>query len=123
MDITEIKTLLNQELSRIKDPSKGNGKNVSLTISTTDGKELKLQTNNQDAFYKAPEILNGVLKIGVADPSLASSTTTDQGGVLSIKTKQPVTYYYIPVENIVSMHYDYEVITQNYAGATEEAGE
>lgn len=123
MDITEIKTLLTQEAARIKDPSKGNGKNIVLTINASDGKALSLKTGMDGSFFKAPEIINGLLKIGIADPTKATSETTDTGSALAVITHQPVSYYYLPVENIVSMRYDFDVTTSNIIAMPQDTSE
>lgn len=123
MEINDIKTLLSQEAARIKDPSKGNGKNIVLTINTSDGKALNLKTGMDGSFFKAPEIINGLLKIGIADPTKATSETTDTGSALTVITHQPVSYYYLPVENIVSMRYDFDVTTSNIIAMPQDTSE
>lgn len=121
METQDIIQLLNQENARIKAADKINGKNIVLTVCTTDGKELKLKTGTDGNFLKPPELLNGIIKIGVADPMLATSTTTDTGGgSLAVTTTQPVTFYYLPVENIVSMRFDCVVATTNQVATVTE---
>lgn len=109
-DTLIIKTLT-EEKSRIL--TKAGGKNLVLTITTKSGETLEFKTNAQGAFYKEPEILDGNLKIGVADINQATSTTNDVDGTLTVETKQPIYYKYIDPAEVSTMRWDFDIVTTN----------
>lgn len=109
MTDTLIFKTLTEEKSRIL--TKAGGKNLVLTITTKSGETLVFKTNAQGAFYKEPEILDGNLKIGVADINQVTSTTNDVDGTLTVETKQPIFYKYIDPAEVSTMRWDFDIVT------------
>lgn len=110
----DIKTLLNQEMARIKDPSKGNGKNTVLTIETKSGKTHVFKTESE-VFLSQVTIINEMLKIPVAvsrNTVTTLNTTTNQ---YENTTTSKYRYFYISCESIDNMWFDFDVINVNPA--------
>lgn len=105
-DTLIIKTLT-EEQSRIL--NKANGKRLVLVISTKDGKTRRFKANSVGGFYKGPELIDGNLKIAVADVSLSSESFTDVNGVTYKKVTQPITYDYIDPNEINAMRWEFEI--------------
>lgn len=107
-----IKTLLNQEMARIKDPSKGNGKNTVLTIETKSGKTHVFKTESE-VFISQVTIVNEMLKIPVVISRSAVTTLNTTTNQYENTTKSKYRYFYISCENIDDMWFDFDVISVN----------
>lgn len=109
----DVKTLINQELARIKDPSKGNGKNIVLTINTKAGKTHVFKTNEAETFLTSVSIINEMLKIPV---EMSRSTITSLNATINKyedTTTSKYRYFYITCENIDTLWFDFDVISVN----------
>lgn len=107
-----IKTLLNQEMARIKDPSKGNGKNTVLTIETKSGKTHTFKTE-AGAFLNSVTVINEMLKIPIVvsrNTVTTLNTTTNQ---YENTTTSKYKYFYIDCGDIDDMWFDFDVISVN----------
>lgn len=109
----DVKTLINQELARIKDPSKGNGSNIILTIITKTGKTHVFKTNEAKSFLAAVTVINEMLKIPVEvsrNTVTSLNSTTNQ---YENTTTSKYRYFYTSCENIDDMYFDFDVISVN----------
>lgn len=110
MTAENFKALIDSELSRII--NKRSGTNISLHVVYDNGKDDTIRLTNQNGWYIAPTIMNGIVTLSGAENTVNATTIPSQNGYVT-RTQWNRTVKYIDPEHIVDCDYTFDVIVDS----------
>ena len=110
MTAEELQNTLNVELSRVKRIT--GAANIALNVNYDNGEKVVIKLTSTNTWWKAPEILNGLIKISGVENSVNSDRPepTDEGIVT--RTIWNRTIYYIDPAKVQSLNYTFDIIQE-----------
>lgn len=110
MTAEDLKSILDAELSRIKRMT--GASNIALNVSYDNGEKTVIKLTSTNSWFKAPEILNGLIKISGVENSVTSDRPepTDEGIVT--RTRWNRTIHYIDPAKVQSLNYTFDIVQE-----------
>lgn len=110
MTAENLKATLDVELTRVK---KMTGvSNIVLNVNYDNGEKVVIKLTSTNTWWKAPEILNGLIKISGVENSVNSDRPepTDEGIVT--RTRWNRTIFYIDPAKVQSLNYTFDIVQE-----------
>lgn len=110
MTAEEMKSILDAELSRVKRMT--GAANIALNVNYDNGEKVVIKLTNTNSWFKAPEILNGLIKISGVENSVTSDRPepTDEG--IITRTRRNRTIHYIDPAKVQSLNYTFDIVQE-----------
>lgn len=110
MTAEELQNTLNIELSRVKKMT--GASNIALNVSYDNGEKVVIKLTSTNSWFKAPEILNGLIKVSGVENSVTSDRPepTDEGIVT--RTRWNRTIFYIDPAKVQSLNYTFDIVQE-----------
>lgn len=110
MQAEDLKSILDAELSRIKRMT--GASNIVLNVNCDNGEKTVIKLTSTNSWFKAPEILNGLIKISGVENSVNSDRPepTDEGIVT--RTRWNRTIYYLDPAKVQSLNYTFDIVQE-----------
>lgn len=110
MTAEELQNTLNVELSRVKRIT--GAANIALNVIYDNGIKTVIKLTSTNTWFKAPEILNGLIKVSGVENSVNSDRPepTDEGIVT--RTRWNRTIHYIDPAKVQSLNYTFDIVQE-----------
>lgn len=110
MTAEDLKDTLNVELSRVKKMT--GASNIALNVNYDNGESTTIKLTNTNSWWKAPEILNGFIKVSGVENNVSSDRPepTDEGIVT--RTRWNRTIFYIDPAKVQSLNYTFDIVQE-----------
>ena len=110
MTAEDLKATLDAELSRVKRMT--GAENIALNVNYDNGEKVVVKLTSTNTWWKAPEILNGLIKVSGVENSVSSDRPepTDEGIVT--RTRWNRTIYYIDPAKVQSLNYTFDIVQE-----------
>lgn len=110
MTAEDLKLTLDAELSRVKRMT--GASNIALNVNYDNGEKVVVKLTSTNSWWKAPEILNGLIKISGVENSVNSDRPepTDEG--IITRTRWNRTIYYLDPAKIQSFNYTFDIVQE-----------
>lgn len=110
MTAEDLKATLDAELSRVKRMT--GASNIALNVIYDNGIKTVIKLTSTNTWFKAPEILNGLIKVSGVENSVSSDRPepTDEGIVT--RTRWNRTIYYIDPAKVQSLNYTFDIVQE-----------
>ena len=110
MTAENLKATLDVELTRVKKMT--GASNIALNVNYDNGEKVVVKLTSTNSWWKAPEILNGLIKVSGVENSVSSDRPepTDEGIVT--RTRWNRTIYYIIPEKVQSLNYTFDIVQE-----------
>lgn len=110
MTAEEMKDTLSVELSRVKKMT--GAANIALNVIYDNGIKTVIKLTSTNTWFKAPEILNGLIKVSGVENSVNSDRPepTDEGIVT--RTRRNRTIHYIDPAKVQSLNYTFDIVQE-----------
>lgn len=110
MTAEDLKLTLDAELSRVKRMT--GVSNIALNVNYDNGEKVVVKLTSTNSWWKAPEILNGLIKVSGVENSVSSDRPepTDEGIVT--RTRWNRTIHYIDPAKVQSLNYTFDIVQE-----------
>lgn len=110
MTAENLKATLDVELTRVKKMT--GAANIALNVVYDNGEQTVIKLTNTNSWWKAPEILNGLIKVSGVENSVNSDRPepTDEGIVT--RTRWNRTIYYIIPEKVQGLNCTFDIVQE-----------
>ena len=108
MTAEDLKLTLDAELSRVKRMT--GVSNIALNVNYDNGEKVVVKLTNTNTWWKAPEILNGLIKISGVENSVSSDRPEPTEEEIVTRTRWNRTIFYIDPAKVQSLNYTFDIV-------------
>lgn len=110
MTAENLKATLDVELTRVK---KMTGvSNIALNVNYDNGEKIVVKLTNTNSWWKAPEILNGLIKVSGVENSVSSDRPEPTEEGIVTRTRWNRTIFYIDPAKVQSLNYTFDIVQE-----------
>lgn len=110
MTAEDLKSILDAELSRIKRMT--GASNIVLNVNYDNGEKTVIKLTNTNTWFKAPEILNGLIKVSGVENSVTSDRPEPTEEGIVTRTRWNRTIHYIDPAKVQSLNYTFDIVQE-----------
>lgn len=110
MTAEEIKDTLAVELTRVKKMT--GASNIALNVNYDNGEKTVIKLTSTNTWFKAPEILNGLIKVSGVENSVTSDRPEPTEEGIVTRTRWNRTIYYLDPTKVQSLNYTFDIVQE-----------
>lgn len=110
MTAEDLKLTLDAELSRVKRMT--GVSNIALNVNYDNGEKIVVKLTNTNSWWKAPEILNGLIKVSGVENSVSSDRPEPTEEGIVTRTRWNRTIFYIDPAKVQSLNYTFDIVQE-----------
>lgn len=110
MTAEDLKLTLDAELSRVKRMT--GVANIALTVNYDNGEKTVIRLTSTNSWFKAPEILNGLIKVSGVENSVNSDRPEPTDDGIVTRTRWNRTIYYLIPEKVQGLNYMFDIVQE-----------
>lgn len=110
MTAENLKATLDVELTRVKKMT--GAANIALNVNYDNGEKVIIKLTNTNSWWKAPEILNGLIKVSGVENSVSSDRPEPTEEGIVTRTRWNRTIFYIDPAKVQSLNYTFDIVQE-----------
>jgi len=110
MTAENLKATLDVELTRVKKMT--GASNIALNVNYDNGEKIVIKLTTTNSWWKAPEILNGLIKISGVENSVNSDRPEPTDDGIVTRTRWNRTIFYIDPAKVQSLNYTFDIVQE-----------
>ena len=110
MTAENLKATLDVELTRVKKMT--GAANIALNVLYDNGEKVVVKLTSTNSWWKAPEILNGLIKISGVENSVNSDRPEPTDDGIVTRTRWNRTIFYIDPAKVQSLNYTFDIVQE-----------
>lgn len=110
MTAENLKATLDVELTRVKKMT--GAANIALNVNYDNGEKVVIKLTSTNSWFKAPEILNGLIKVSGVENSVNSDRPEPTEEGIVTRTRWNRTIHYIDPAKVQSLNYTFDIVQE-----------